>query len=491
MRSLAGVPRPTRFDYALDNHDLILVGTGFASSFFLKRYLESAPADARILVLERGVLDSHAWQFENGRNSSFDGQAHQGTGDSGKAPKEWVYNIGFGGGSNCWWACTPRMLPNDFKTQSLYGVGRDWPVQYEELELFYQQVEEVMQVAGPSGETPFPRSAPYPQPPHRASDPDRLLAKAYPGQFFRMPSARTRTSTANRPRCCATGTCHLCPVDAKFSVQNELAHLYADARVSVEYGATVQSLVRRGGEAKGVHYTRDGEDVEALGDLVVLGANALFNAHILLRSGDEHPQLGRRLCEQVGLNVFLYLDGLDNFQGSTSVTGHGYMLYDGEFRRERAGALIETWNIPHLRAEHGRWRETMQLKFIFEDLPNEANRVELDPTNPARPLTHYEGWSTYTQRSIDALGSQLHEMLSPLPVEEIEIGSINASEAHILGTTVMGDDPKTSVLDRFQVHHEMRNVVVLGSGCFPTCGPANPTLTLSALALHAAEHLLA
>ena len=61
--------------------------------------------------------------------------------------------------------------------------------------------------------------------------------------------------------------------------------------------------------------------------------------------------------------------------------------------------------------------------------------------------------------------------------------------AHIQGTTRMGQDPADSVVDRDLRHHAIRNLVVLGSGTFPTCPAANPTLTLSALAMRAAERL--
>jgi choline dehydrogenase-like flavoprotein len=470
-----------------EQYDLILVGTGFASSFFLSRYLQKAPQDARVLVLERGRMDPHEWQVEHLRNSSFEGRAHESRGND----KQWAYSIGFGGGSNCWWACTPRMLPNDFRTQSLYAVGRDWPVQYDELAPYYREVEQAMAVSGPSDDSPFPRAAPYPQPPHRPTEPERLLAAAYPGLFFRQPTARTRRPTNRRPRCCASGTCSICPVDAKFTVQNELAPLYEDARLELEFGALVTHVVTAAGTAKGVGYEQKGRALEARGDLVVLGANALFNAHILLRSGLEHALLGRRLCEQLGQNVHVYLDGLDNFQGSTSVTGHGYMLYDGEHRRERAGCLIETFNIPTLRAEFGRWRQVLKLKFIYEDEPQERNHVAPSARDPRVADTFFEGHSSYAQRGLDALEGQLAGLLAPLPVESIEIRGLNRTEAHIIGTTVMGDDPATSVLDRHQLHHDLRNLAVLGSGCFPTCPPANPTLTLSALALHAADHLLA
>lgn len=81
-------------------------------------------------------------------------------------------------------------------------------------------------------------------------------------------------------------------------------------------------------------------------------------------------------------------------------------------------------------------------------------------------------------------------MLAPLPVEGFVIQGLWESGAHILGTTVMGTDPAVSVLDPDLVHHVVRNLVVLGSGAFPTAAPANPTLTLVALALRSADRIL-
>jgi len=79
--------------------------------------------------------------------------------------KPWVQNIAFGGGS-CWTGNTPRMHPNDFRTKSLYGVGVDWPLDYDALEPYFLRVERAMGIAG--GEAgPYPRSAPYPFPAHR------------------------------------------------------------------------------------------------------------------------------------------------------------------------------------------------------------------------------------------------------------------------------------------------------------------------------------
>src|SRR4029077_8975305 len=141
-----------------------------------------------------------------------------------------------------------------------------------------------------------------------------------------------------------------------------------------------------------VVFDQGGERRQAAGELVGLGANALFNPSLLRRSGLAHPLLGAPLREQVSVSVVVHRDGLDNYQGSTSLTGHGYMLYDGEHRAERAACLVETSNVPLLRLERGRWRQRMEVKFIFEALPDEKNRVRVTEERPV-PAVHWHGSS--------------------------------------------------------------------------------------------------
>jgi choline dehydrogenase-like flavoprotein len=471
------------------SYDLVLAGTGFASSFFLLEYLARAPSSARVLVLERGWREPREWQLRHRKPSRIDASTTFRT--RGAPEKAWRFTLAFGGGSNCWFGCTPRLLPNDFRLKSLYGVGTDWPLTYEDLEPWYERVEEVMAISGPHDGAPYPRRVPPPQPPHRLSDPDRLLAAAYPAQYFAQPTARARVPVGTRGACCANGVCGLCPVDAKFTIENGLAGIYRDPRVVLQTGARVASVDIRAGRAHGVVVERDGRPALVEGDLIALGTNAVFNAAILLRSGLPHPLLGRRLFEQLSVSATMDLDGVDNFQGSTAFTGHGYMLYDGPHRATHAACLIESSNQPfELRWEPGRERQVLTLKFILEDLPQERNRITLDADDV--PVLHFEDYSEYAYRGIQAVASRLEALLSPLPIERLVFDPEPAStESHVLGTVVMGTDPATSIVDRLLVHHRVRNLVVLGGSAFPTSSPANPTLTLSALASWSAHHLLA
>jgi choline dehydrogenase-like flavoprotein len=467
-----------------DQVALALVGSSFASAFFLAGVLPRLPKNARVLVLERGPRRAHAERMR--RKEAIEPGFEQAV-DNRTPHKEWYVNMSFGGGSNCWSACAPRLLPADFELATRYGRGRDWPVRYDDLEAHYCQVERMMGVAGDSAHTPFARSEPYPLPPHRLTQPDERLRQAFPGQFFVQPVARPTRPIGGRPACCATGICPLCPIDSKFTLQNSLQEVWSDPRVTVQTGAEVQRFEVRNRVVTGVRYVLDGKDAHVRCDALALGASAIFNPQLMLRSGLAHPMLGRRLHEQVGALVKVWLRGMDNFQGSTMTTGHGYMLYDGEHRRDYGACLVETFNRVRLRPELGRWRQFMELKLIVEDLPGEHNSVSAGEGTAARPVIEHRERSEYGLRGLREATRKLEGVLAHLPLERVVVQPPEATEFHALGTTVMGLDPATSVVDAQLRHHEVRNLWVLGGGAFPTCSPANPTLTLSALSLHAAQ----
>jgi choline dehydrogenase-like flavoprotein len=471
----------------VQSYDLIIVGTGFASSFFLYGYAKRLPSNARILVLERGQKLDHAWQIKNGLNSTI---THTETfRRMGLSTKSWNFTIGFGGSSNCWAGGTPRMLPNDFRVKSLYGVGYDWPVTYDDLAPYYDEVEEVMSVSGPKDGSLCPRTKPYPQPPHRMTEPDRLLKAKYPDAYFEQPTARARVATAGRNRCCAAGVCPLCPGDAKFTILNGMSALYDDPRVTLLTNSEALSVDMAGGATvRGVNYRRNGEIHRARADLVVLGANAIFNPFLMLKSGMSHPLLGRRLNERAWVHAYVHYDGVDGFSGSTAITGSGYMFYDGPHRAERGGILVEGHNSPpRLRDEFGKWRQAQFLKFVIEENPEDFNRVEIDPQDVSRPVVTFKSHSEYALASFRKVPELAEELLSGLPVEKIIVEpTLARDDVHIQGTVMMGSDPSNSIVDDKMRCHTATNLIVLGSSAFPTCPPVNPTLTLSALALRAA-----
>jgi len=111
------------------------------------------------------------------------------------------------------------------------------------------------------------------------------------------------------------------------------------------------------------------------------------------------------------------------------------------------------------------------------------------PANPRMARLHFTDHSDYAKRGAKQIPRMLDKLSEVLPIERVVTASW-ASAAHIQGTVVMGNDPATSVVDRHLIHHKCRNLLVLGSSSYPTASPAYPTLTISALSLWAADHVL-
>lgn len=475
-------------------YDLIVVGTGFASSFFLKKYLEKSPPGKKVLVLERGQLFSHPHRIsrEQGKVPAYQHllENHEDSFKNRNPEKPWRFDLNFGGSSNCWWGCTPRFMPNDFALKSLYNQGMDWPLTYNDLEQYYTEVEELMGIAGPEN-TPFPKSGNYPLPPHAFSSIDKKMHAAYGEMWIHHPTARASRPFGARNQCCSSYSCSICPVNAKFTIENGLGHLYKDPRVELKYGMQVIKIDFENGLAKRVVCTdpnnRSLSNVQTFeGEVVALGANAIFNPHILLNSGDTNQFTGAGIGEQRAFYVNAHI-GIDNLGGSSAITANGYMEYDGAFRKESASCLIENHNAPVIRNERGKWRKILRFKFVLEDIPDLNNRVKAGD-DPFKPVIEFKETGTYLEKGRQRIEAGLEKLLAPLPVEEILIEKqYLPSEAHILCSARMGNSAKDSVVDKNQLHHQYRNLFVLGGSSFTTMAAANPTITISALSLKAAD----
>lgn len=480
-------------------YDLILVGTGFASSFFLKKYLDKAGLQKKVLVLERGRMFTHTdrIQAQRGHPAPYaeELESHESTFINSNPAKPWMFDVNFGGSSNCWWACTPRFMPNDFLLNSLYGHGLDWPITYNDLDPYYYEAEDIMSISGPD-HTPFPKTRPYPLPAHLLNNIDRRMQSAFgETQWISQPTGRPSKNVGQRSVCCSTYTCNLCPVNSKFSIENSLKYIYEDPRVELKYGLQVvavefeNNIVKKVIAAPTNSNPKNFRSESFEGEVVALGTNPIFNAHILLNSGDSNPLTGAGLGEQKGIFANVYLQDLDNVGGTSSITANGFMLYDGDFRKEYASCLIENHNRPTLiRNERGKWRKIVRFKFVFETISDNNNRV-MASDNLFKPLIEYkEPTGNYVEAARIAMSKQLGKLVSPLGPEAIFLDDHYVdTECHVLSTVKMGSSIENSVVDKRLIHHKYRNLFVLGGSSFPTITAANPTLTISALSLMTAD----
>lgn len=453
--------------------DVVVAGSSFASMFFLY----GLPTTLNVLIVEKGRIRQHQDLLRNG------GEPPERISQTNTSPfpKRWTATTQFGGNSNCWWAQTPRFHPDDFATMTRFGRGEDWLLSYDDLEPLYSEVEVIMEVAGGGSEHILRRSRSFPFPPHAPSRSDRAL-RAMSNNWFPAPSARS--NGGSRSQCCASGVCSRCPVNAKFTIANSLDR-FERPGVALLLDTEVRALRIEAGTARAAVIRHGGRDHEIRGDLFGLGANAIFNSAIMLRSGMAAPALGRYIHEQVSRRVTIDV-AIRNYFGGTSITGHGYHFYHSAPRDKVAAVMIENFNAPvHLRPLPKRWTEHLDLKFVAEDLPSRDNRVVLDKDEPH---VHWTGHSKYAELGIERALSSVADIL-PAPIENLYDDGYSETQHHIQGTTRMGRDLANGVVDRGLKCHEVRNLLALGAGVFPSCSPANPTLTLCALSLHAARSL--
>lgn len=471
--------------------DLVIVGTGFASSFFLKKYLEKSNSKVKVLVLEKGYLFPHSERLKQKQGHSidpiFEEQEPNKNFTQKNKSKTWAIEPNFGGCSNCWTGCTPRFMPADFLLKSNYGVGEDWPIGYSDIADYYEEAEQALLISGPEI-TPFPKHKKYPLPAHALSSVDKLLQKEYGMLYISQPSARASVGNNLRGSCCSSGVCDVCPANAKSTIENTLLSIYHDPRVTIEYGAEVSHMETSLDGIKSIVYKKGGKTLVVEAELFALGANAIFNASILLKSGDKNLHTGKGICEQVGKFINVYFKNLDNLGGGSIISANGYMMYDGAHRKSQAACLIENFNAPLIiRNEVGKWRKIARFKFVYEDLPQMENHISVN-TETGIPKINYDKHSDYLQRGLDNLEQDFLKYFSFLPIDRYEIDSnVQKTEYHICSTTSMSVEANDGVVDKNMIHHQFRNLFVLGSSVFPSISPANPSLTIAALSLRAAD----
>lgn len=449
----------------------------------------------------------------------------------------------------------PRFREEDFRLLSERGPidgasVDDWPLSYDDLEPHYAAVEQSFGVAGEDG-NPFAarRSNPFPMPP----GPDMPMAVVSSAAAeraglhpYRAPTGANSVAFDGRPACVDCGFCggYGCPVHAKGDPIAALQRALRTGRCQIRPEAYVRDLVTDAGgsRATGVRYL----DLRVYPDppvvelhakhAVVLACGAFETPRLLLRNGLGGDLVGRFLTFHFQtFTVGIFPEPTGGERGRSVTHLHDDLMIDTPEMRAAATAA----GLPWLRGgvvEHGSgpgpideastypsgemhvtsmadsalrrrlWVFTIQ----GEDLPQQSNRVDLDPTvTDAWGLP--AGRVTYAphrhELAASAYGGPLHEAVmmdagaqaafsatSP-PQDDIDLHAaasplgIAPSSRHVMGTARMGVDPRTSVVSPEQRLWGLDNVVVCDSSVFVTSSGYNPTLTLAALAHRAATLL--
>ena len=511
-------------------YDAIVVGSG-ATGSAMAAYL--AEGGKRVLILEAGPKRTQADLVSStlhARRLKWSGTPVI---EEGREPVGHVFNSGYGLGGSAvhHYAVWPRMHVEDFDMRTRYGRGLDWPFAYSELAPYYDDVQTECGVSGDAEQEVWrPSGAPYPMPPVPQLTQAAVVARGFAKLGKRvapLPLAVTTTTYRGRPPCIWDGWCDAgCPIGALANPLTVHLPRAQQAGTTIQTGATVTRVRTNtdGTRAAGVDLVRDDGTRESIdADLVVLATFAIENPRLLLASaterhpaglGNAHDQVGRYITSHTaGLIYGLFDEPTSHYMGAFG----GQLVYQYSYPKTThaaAGAFGSyQWMIAQAlkpndllgvattradlfgddvqafmqKAVHG----FASMTAVVEDLPVADNRVTLAERTDAfggRLARVVHDCDPATVALWKASLEEGKQVFTAAGAQEVWTGP--PGRMHIMGGTIMGNDPKTSVTNAYGQVHGLANLVVSGPGLFPTSAGVNPTFTAHAVTLRSARHLL-
>lgn len=529
-----------------DAVDFVVVGSGPAGGS-VARELSRRGQD--VVVLEQGSWYARGDHLHDEVEVLFNGlylnnppahvQTYRKTPDERAQPRPYLRYAQVVGGSGIHYAANYwRFRPGDFNEFSRRGAVpgaslADWPITYAELEPYYTAVEWAVGVSGAGGVDPHEgaRSRPYPMPPLPVTGPGVLLEVAARKIGWRaLPAPMAILSRAYRGRqpCHHCGFCWSFPCEwgAKGTNFSMIPDAMASGRCEVRTGCKASRVeTDERGRVTGVVYFDAGRrEVLQRARAVFLCANGAETPRLLLMSTSNRFPNG--LANSSGV-VGKYL----MFNGNTAAGGEFEHEVNGHRGPPVTRIVLDTYELdpstglvggggfdfrcpyppiqsalsmppegPQWGAEFKRALQRVHTRSVqcwghTTSLPVETNRVDLDPEAK-------DSWGlpalrvTFTEHD--------HDMRLYRYFHDTGIALLKAADAirtwgnpprdepgasvHLLGTCRMGNDPGTSVVDRFHRAHDVPNLFIADGSSFVTSGRGQPTLTIQALAFRAAEH---
>ncbi|SAI51398.1 gluconate dehydrogenase subunit [Bordetella ansorpii] len=534
--------------------DLLVIGSGVMGSVLAARV---AKAGKSVTILEAGPRVTRSEIVERFRNApiklSLTNIKLQGAGSpfpnpphipstygdylqqSGpvKYPTKYLRVVGgttWHFGSALW-----RMIPNDFKIQTLYGQGRDWPMTYDELEPYYNEAEEELGVSGVNGQDEGgwgrgeqfpPRSKPFPMEglpiPYFQQ---RLAEQLKVGGYHPIyePNGRATRAYKDRPICSGNNNCNpVCPSGAKYDGTRHVDEAERHGARVLDNCVVYKIEADDRGKIVAVRYKKpDGSEHRMTARYFVLAAYGIESPKLLLMSTSEkYPNGIANSSDQVGRNLMGHTGIAMNVMASEDLwPGQGptellvYMNYrDGEFRKtipsyktklrntvatsSIADGLMKKGVYGSKLNEEIRTISARSLNFAvdFETNPLPQNRVTPSKTKRdalGLPLPEiYYSVDDYWNAGRDFAVKDLQKMAALINGRIDKMDTNHQDRQHIMGTTIMGADPKTSVVDKDGRAHDHDNLFIVGTNVMPAMGCVNPTLTGVAVTLRTTDVLL-
>ncbi len=459
---------------------------------------------------------------------------------------EWFRSRIVGGRTNHWGRISLRFSEIDFRSKTRDGLADDWPISYADVEPYYSQVESYVGVFGTKENLPSAPDGVFLAPPKPRCT-ERLIKQAC--DKLNMACIPSRLAILTKPLN-GRAPCHYCGQCGRGCVtasnlsssQVLIPPAMKTGRFTLIPNAMAREiLVGKDGRASGVAYIDKDSNSEqrVLASAVVVAASACESARLLLNSrsalfpnglANSSGMVGRNLTDSVGSSGWGYIPQLEkmpphNHDGTGGM--HMYIpwwKYDrkNEFPRgyhieigggremPEAGMFndvcgeVEGYGVDLKRACRKRYGTSVGFAGRGEMLPNADTYCDIDPTVVDRfgiPVLrfHFKFQESEIRQAkdmqetfkaiVEAMGGEYKEVT---PVDGPNAFGIQTGGKiiHEVGTARMGDDPKTSVLNRFCQAHDVKNLFVTDGAPFVTNPDKNPTLTIMALSWRASDYLL-
>ncbi len=524
-----------------DAVDFVVIGAGAAGGVMAK---ELSTGGFRVVVLEQGPYMKAKDFTHDEIDVAFRGalvnserkqpQTFRKTGDQVAMPKMAAgYARLVGGGSVHFTANYWRFHPEDFRERSVLGAIpgaslADWPITYEELEPWYTKAEWELGISGVAGSNPFdgPRSRPYPLPAMPVKSSGVLFergARKLGLHPFPAPVAVLSQPYKGRAACTHCGWCEAfgCEMNAKSST---LAALIPLAEKTGRCEIRPESYVRKietgkDGRARAVvYFDKSGREVRQRTKAVALCANGAETPRLLLMSGiaNSSGMVGKHLMFDGTTYALALFEHELNEHKSIVVTRVLHDFYRSDPKRGFYGgggldsrmdftpAAFAMEGMPPDGPQWGpEWKKGVGQYFTHTSgtlghmscLSREQNSISLDPELkdawglPAIRTTFQnhpddlKAMRFILDRQLEILDAAGARKMWNQPIAEV------TDSVHLMGTCRMGNDPKTSVVDKWNRSHDVRNLFIVDGSSLVTCGRQQPTETIQALAYRAAEHM--
>jgi len=453
-----------------------------------------------------------------------------------KQPFTWIRGYHVGGRSLLWGRQSYRLAPIDFEANAMEGIAVDWPIRYSDIAPWYDYVETFAGISGrKEGLSQLPDGKFLPAMEYNCIEEhvDRKIKEKYDDRIMTIGRVANLTQPHNgRGECQTRNRCMRgCPFGAYFSSNAAtLPAAYATGNMTMLTNAIVTEVIfdDKTQKATGVRVKDSNtlETKEYFSKIVFLNASCLGTTGILMQSkserfpdgmGNDSGELGHNIMDHhfhVGAGGSLdewedkyykgrrpngiYVPRFRNIGGKTKMKdflrGYGYQ---GGGSREGWGRMVPEIaygaDFKAALAKPGKW------SFMFfgfgETLPYHDNKVTLN-----EEVTDKWGMPTFVmdadikenekamrkdmvQQGLDMCEASGLKDIYPYEGEyQMGLG------IHEMGTARMGRDPKTSVLNKWNQIHAVKNVFVTDGACMTSASCVNPSLTYMALTARAADY---